>query len=219
MVIGIPRRSTRDAERSHLRESQTLMQVEESFLSVIRSELSHGEVVLWADRPDPQRVMIQTLPLMGCGIAWTAGVLPIIMMQVFAFGSVSDRTDINSSSKFNWSAILFGIPFIAVGIAMTISPFWQRWQARHTVYALTDERIIIIRGTFKRSVKSFQPAQVEIFERVERGDGSGDLTVAKETYKDSDGHNQVSNVVLIGIKEVRKVEELIRKTLKPRDVG
>jgi hypothetical protein len=55
----------------------------------------------------------------------------------------------------DWSLILLGIPFVLIGLYMLVGRFFSDAKQRaKTFYAVTNQRILISSGIFKRSAKS-----------------------------------------------------------------
>jgi hypothetical protein len=82
---------------------------------------------------------------------------------------------------------LFGIVFVVVGLGMLCSPLWMIHKARTTAYLVTDRRAIIFQGGWSTHVRSFGPSALGQLERREKGDGSGDIILAKEAHY-TEGH-------------------------------
>ncbi|MDB5807857.1 MAG: hypothetical protein JWN73_5179 [Betaproteobacteria bacterium] len=108
----------------------------------VRAELGAGERLLWSGQPRPGMALRPTdvvqipFSIMWCGFAifWESLVVKA-----------------NAPGFF----ILWGIPFIAVGLYMVAGRFFfEAWQRGHTRYAVTDERVLIVSGGFSRRVKS-----------------------------------------------------------------
>jgi hypothetical protein len=122
--------------------------------------LQPGEKVLWTGQPDPSRLIARgdafliPLSLMwgGFAIVWEAGVV--------GFGA----------PVFFW---LWGIPFVVVGQYFIWGRFaYKRWDKRRTVYALTNQRVLILRG---RSLQSVFVNQLPAINQSVRIDGTGSL--------------------------------------------
>jgi hypothetical protein len=126
----------------------------------IQQHLQLGEKILWSGQPDPSRLLARSdaflipFSLMwgGFAIVWEAGVLgygaPIF------FG-------------------LWGIPFVVVGQYIIWGRFvYKRWDRRRTAYALTSQRVLILRG---RSLQSVFLTQLPAITQSMRADGSGSL--------------------------------------------
>jgi hypothetical protein len=77
---------------------------------------------------------------------------------------------------------LWGIPFVLVGLYITIGRFFvdERKRAR-TVYAVTDQRVLIITRLFGRQVVTLLRSRLPEINVSEHGDGSGTLTFGPET--------------------------------------
>jgi hypothetical protein len=174
-------------------------------------ELEQGESLLWAGQPDPKQMGKQSAPIMIFGVFWTA-------FSVFwMWGATTPLRMPNSNNPNNAMLFMFpifGLPFVLIGIGMLTSPLWAAKNARTTVYAVTNRRILVIRAASTRSVKSFQAADIGDLEYTEQGDGSGTLTFGQHTYQTSKGGTGVRRDQFIGIPRVREVERLLRDTFQ-----
>lgn len=122
--------------------------------------LQPGERILWTGRPDPSRLIgradgfLIPFSLMwgGFAIVWESGVL------------------LTGAPLFFW---LWGIPFVVVGQYFIWGRFvYKRWDRRRTVYALTNQRAMILgRG----SLQSVFLNQLAAIHQTARADGSGSL--------------------------------------------
>lgn len=71
---------------------------------------------------------------------------------------------------------LWGIPFVLVGLYMVAGRFVvEAWQRAYTDYAVTDERIIIRSGIFRRQMKSLNLRAMGEFSLTENGKGEGTI--------------------------------------------
>ena len=71
---------------------------------------------------------------------------------------------------------LWGIPFVLVGLYMVAGRFLvEAWQRAYTDYAVTDERIIIRSGIFRRRMKSLNLRAMGEFSLTENGKGEGTI--------------------------------------------
>jgi hypothetical protein len=122
------------------------------------------------------------------------------------------------TTGFGWSPDsffpLFGVPFVLIGLAMLSAPFWAYRKSSRTVYAITNKRVAIIESGKTRTVQSYSGEDLGTIKRIERADGSGDLTFAKKHYTDSEGRNRSSDISFIGIPQVRAVETILREAFK-----
>ena len=184
-----------------------------------RSELAKGERLVWLGQARPFNVMLMAIPIMIFAIPWTAfAIFWTVMASGMGDGLIGMRGAPRPFQAFRLGMGCFGIPFILVGLGMFSAPFWMARKARRTCYALTDRRAIIwTPGLFGGvNVRSFAPRDLGRISRFERADGSGNLIF--DEYSARNGQNGGSRTVSVGfmgIRDVRAVEDLLRKTLIP----
>ncbi len=71
---------------------------------------------------------------------------------------------------------LFGLPFVGVGLYIVFGRFFvDSSQRKHTIYGLTEERLIIKSGVFTKSFKSMDINSLTDIEYIEKEDGSGSI--------------------------------------------
>ena len=167
-----------------------------------QSELKAGENLLWVGQPDPLRYALQgTLPTTLFGLVFTAG--PLFLAFI------------------NGSFPVGLMIFLLIGLVIMSVPLWAYRDAKQTVYAVTDKRLLIITGGGSRSVQSFVDSRIVKvdsrigkIESVERSNGSGDIVFAEKVsrYRNSDGHSctSIEPIGFFGIPDVRSVEKLVR---------
>jgi hypothetical protein len=129
--------------------------------------LQPGEKILWTGRPDPSRligrsdVFLIPFSLMwgGFAIFWEASVLGAGAPIFFD---------------------LWGIPFVVAGQFLIWGRFvYKRWAKRRTVYALTGQRALILRGG---SLQSVFLNQVPTIDQTVRADGSGTIQFGNSPF-------------------------------------
>jgi hypothetical protein len=125
--------------------------------------MAPGERLIWADRPLPQSKERRRTGFVALGLGfalvglyWTS--------QAWAAGA---------------TVVWVGLPFVALGIGFASAPWWRR--RAPLVYAVSDQRALIIRAERQPRVRSFGPADLQELEIEERPDGSGDLIFRRET--------------------------------------
>lgn len=167
--------------------------------SRIREELAPDERVLWRGRPLPQLSVRQGLPIVLFGTFFTA------FSVYWMLGAIRQGGDV--------AFVLFGLPFVLVGLGMLSVPFWLRRSAYGTCYVLTERRAIVWRAGWAGGmyVRSYRPEDLRSLSRRERSDGSGDV-IFEEFRNEAHGY-QMQPPGFIAIDGVRDVEALIRRTL------
>lgn len=172
------------------------MEIAPDLADRVARELSSDERLVWLGQP---RLDI---------VAWPAFIMvPFgIVFTWFALSWMNDAPGL---------AAAFGIPFVAAGVGLVLSPLWLRAVARRTVYAVTDRRAIIWEPRLLGGVdvQSFTASGLGQMSRTERSDGCGDL-VFRVTATGFGDRVRTEQQGFMGIDRVRDVEDLIRKTLQ-----
>lgn len=120
-----------------------------------------GERILWTGRPDPRRIFdAKDTYLVPFSLLWGGGTL-------FWEGSV---VFVGGGPPF---FVLWGIPFVVVGQYL----IWgrlivKRWDRNRTIYAVTDQRVMVLR---RRSLQSIFVTHLPPINQSSRADGSGSL--------------------------------------------
>jgi len=161
---------------------------------ILAPELDRGEVVLWVGQPGspafsvPWISMFFSLFPIGFGVMW-----------LWELGESA-----------NGPPLLFrlaGLLPLCIGLMMIVSPFWNWWRMKQlteeTAYVITDRRVIVVGGyhaiireavavgipifllgnfmkTVTGGLRFYGPDQIEQVQRVQHGDGRGDVYFRKE---------------------------------------
>ena len=73
---------------------------------------------------------------------------------------------------------MFGIPFVIIGLIFVFGRFIiDAKQRENTYYGLTDDRIIIKSGVYKKTIKSLNVRTLSDIEYDEKSDGSGTINI------------------------------------------
>ena len=173
-------------------------------LEEVRDQISPGEIVVWAEHAGAFREALRILPTALIGIPFLAFAL------FWTFGAWQAASAEEEGILF---FPLFGLIFVAVGIAMVLAPIWGYAVGLSTLYAITNRRLLIIRRFPTRRVVSYEPHDIEAVERRDRG-GGGDIFFGQESRSAKvvfPVFTPVQRVGFFGIPEVRRAEEEIRK--------
>lgn len=84
---------------------------------------------------------------------------------------------------------LFGVPFLLIGTRMLPFPLWAYRNSLKTVYLITNRRAITIDGAWSYTTRSYTPEKLADVFRREHRDGTGDVVVSRNSWRDSDGDN------------------------------
>ncbi len=129
--------------------------------------LRPGERLLWQGRPIPRRFILTPADVFlvpfsllwgGFAIFWEAGV--ILSGAPFFF-------------------LIWGIPFVLFGLYFIFGRFLVAYrQALSTWYAVTDRRILIVSGLFRRGVTELDLRSIPAIDVRSGGDGVGTINFA-----------------------------------------
>jgi hypothetical protein len=174
-----------------------------------QSELQGGESLLWSGPADPGRSAMSALPAALFGILFAG--------FAFFWMSTAYRGTHNAANHHNALASgfsvfpLFGLPFLVIGIGMTLAPLGVYLKGRNGVYAVTNRRVMLITGTTSRSVKSIIPSDIAEVDHRERPDGSGDVLIrTNSVVRTNNGTTQIT-VGLYGVPNVKEVAGMVMK--------
>jgi len=113
----------------------------------LQPELQPDEHVLWAGRPNPDRLFSGAdIFLIPFSLLWGGFA---IFWETLAITAIARA---GSPAAF---FPVFGLPFVAIGLYLIFGRFVvKRYMKRRTVYAVTDRRIIAIVTGLRRTVRS-----------------------------------------------------------------
>ena len=173
-----------------------------------QSELQSGESIYWTGTADPARAAMSALPATILGIPF-AGFALFWITQAYHATSTMSKSSSNAFTNGFRVFPLFGLPFLFVGLGVILAPLWAFLKAGSTVYAVTNQRVMIITGDSSRSVKSYTPADIVSVEHRERPDGSGDIAILTTgTTRTNNSVSQIK-VALVGIPNVKQVAQQV----------
>jgi hypothetical protein len=141
------------------------------------------------------------IPFAGFALFW--------ITQAYHATSTMSKSSSNAFTNGFRVFPLFGLPFLFVGLGVILAPLWAFLKAGSTVYAVTNQRVMIITGDSSRSVKSYTPADIVSVEHRERPDGSGDIAILTTgTTRTNNSVSQIK-VALVGIPNVKQVAQQV----------
>lgn len=142
---------------------------------------------------------------------------------LFAWQVMTFDADWKQSGAMPWPQLALFAPFIAVALWQLLAPL-RSWRAsRHMRYALTSERLVLVRGKRRRVIESVVPNvqwQLRVVEN-DRGTGSIEIDVGADR-KPQSFHVNIGGLrfsgahwpSLVGIDNPRQVERLLLDRMK-----
>jgi hypothetical protein len=176
--------------------------------SRVGKEIGAGERLLWSGRPR-QGIILRPADAL---------FIPFSLMWG-GFAIFWEATVIRSGAPFFFK--LWGIPFVLVGLYMIFGRFFTEAQQRaRTIYAVTNERVIIISGLLKETLTSLNLRSLSDISVSEKSDGTGTISLGPSSpyawFATSGwpGGRQYMPAALDGIQNARAVYETIRQAQK-----
>ena len=136
--------------------------------NLIRSELGPSEQALWTGHPRTGLVLrVSDAFAIPFSVLWAG----------FAIFWLYSAAESGAPLPF----VLFGVPFVFVGIYIVIGRFFVEARQRGaTYYAVTPQRIIIASGLLTRKVQSLSLKTLHEVSLSERADGSGTISFGNQ---------------------------------------
>jgi hypothetical protein len=176
---------------------------------LLEGELRSGERVVWSQQPSPASLAFKSsmtflfgIPFFAFSVFWTIG----------ASGGL-DSFPAKKGAWPLWFPLLWGGMFMAVGAGLLLSPLWAWCKALNTVYAITDQRAILIQAFWRKTTCTFAGSQLLELHRIEDDRGQGDIVFHREARSGRRGDSYY-DVGFLGISKVREVEDLLREVHK-----
>jgi hypothetical protein len=170
---------------------------------IISRELDRDEKVVWSAMPKPRYFSGPALGAFLFAIPWTA-------FSVFWIAGAAGFK-IPQFNKGEDLFPLFGIPFFLIGIGMLSAPFWAYRNSLKTVYVITNRRAITIDGGMSYTIRSYTPEKLTDTFRREHKDGTGDVIITRNTWKDSDGDKQMQELGFLRVPNAKSVESMLKE--------
>jgi hypothetical protein len=175
----------------------------------LANELSSGERLLWSGMPDAATTLRATTPILLFGVPWLLFILGwegIALAMVF-------HVFMENSSNTPWFVpfimMIFGIPFVAVGVFMVGQPFAAAKKARCTLHAVTDQRVITLFYDDPLRTIDSQFVHTITGMTLKEKASLGSLQIVFGTTKDSDGDTTKIIQDWIGVPNARGAKAAI----------
>lgn len=187
--------------------------------NLFRRYLSASERTIWTGRPKQGVVLtgkdalLIPLSLMwgGFAIFWNYGVW-------------ADFPETGTAG--DWFFKLWGLPFLAIGLYLIVGRFfYDAWVRGHSYYAVTNQRVLILRTSPTSKLISRDIPSLPMIELTEHWNGTGTIVFDSEDVGYSwTNRNRgfgmwtpsaSANAQFFQIEEPRRVYELIRNQARP----
>ena len=163
--------------------------------SEVGRQMRSDEKPRWIGYPMPGKYALkQGIPMFLFAIPWTG------------FSASFEVGAIRSGSAF---ALLWGVPFVIIGLRLLASPLWEYWRARRTIYVVSDQRVLILGGLLRPSTQSFAPSDIGPLDVDAADDGSGSVIFSEHRTRDAEGGWNVEKIGFIAVPRVREAERHI----------
>lgn len=180
----------------------------------LHSYLFPGERMQWSGQPK-RGLAFSRSDLLGIpfGIMW-CGFVIFWNYSVWTFPSTGTADD--------WFFKLWGVPFLAIGLYLVAGRFFHdAWVRNRTVYGVTNQRVLILRGSLSSRLTSREIQSLPMLELTEYRDGTGTIVFdADDVGYSWFGRrrsfaawttSESANAQFFRIENPRRVYELIRK--------
>ena len=187
----------RTSERDRPRDT-----IPQNLKDLVQRELGEYEQVYWLGMPTPSYFNANSKALFFFAIPWTA-------FAIFWMCGAAGFKMPDFSSGFELFP-LFGLPFVLIGIGMLLSPFWEFKKGKNTIYAITNNRALIIEDRNSTTIRSYRPESLQDSYRIEHRDGSGTIIFGK-AEKEIEKNDQLLPKGFMHVQNPRQVEKLIKE--------
>ena len=149
----------------------TYLSIPQPIQDLLDRELEPGEPIEWMAMPKPLFFTKAAKGVFLFGIPWTA------FAVFWTVGAARQANDI--------AFPLFGVFPILIGVGLLSAPIWAYRRALATVYVITNRRAISFEGIRWTTIRNYPPERLKQVYRKEKQDGSGDVMIARDVYRDT----------------------------------
>ncbi len=168
----------------------------------ISRELSAGERLMWAGRPR-------------CGIRFQSSDIVALPFSLLWGGGVFFWEGMALRSNAPFFFRLVGLPFVLWGLHLIAGRFWLDAEIRRrTSYGVTDHRVIMVSGLFRRRIRTLDIRFLGNISLRERPDRSGSIVFGPSAWLGPVvwvGPGRREQPAFVMIDDVREVYDIIRR--------
>jgi hypothetical protein len=185
-------------------------------------EIDPGESLRWCGQPDPRRIWMSVLPIF---VAF--GTFITFFSMLLGYAGISTLLEVRAAGPtVVVDARETSLVFITVAALLLLGAAWvcrqpwlERAKALRTVFAVTNTRVfsLVLLKDGRVNLTAFEPSHPLAISRVEHKDGTGTISLNPRAQVPG-GPRPEASFVLVGVREPRTVERLIRQTFDPPGV-
>ena len=136
--------------------------------------LTSGERILWSGQPK-QGIAFNRFDLIAVPFSFMWGGFAIF----WNYGVWTSFPD--TGGVDDWFFKLWGLPFLAVGLYLMVGRFfYDAWVRKRSLYAVTNQRVLILRRSGSSKLTSREIRSLPMLEFTERHDGTGTIVFDSE---------------------------------------
>lgn len=175
-------------------------------MELLEAEFCPGEQIVWHQQPRPAALIPGSMPMFFVG-------LPFFSFSAFVFYHliVNRWSVVGLADSLPCCLVVL---FASIGGAMLFSPFWAYRKALRTIYAITNQRCIILTAARKRMLRSYHVGwevdDIAGVHRIEDNRGRGDLVFHRQAVGEKPGVYYYKDR-FVGLQNVREVENKVRE--------
>jgi hypothetical protein len=183
----------------------------------VRRELNYGEQIIWVGQPNARRMT---------WIGWGAALFGLVFAG-FGVRFLNEASEFmthffNQGGLLRWFVIvfaLFPIIVILIGLSILSLPYWFKRMAQRTGYVITNRRALVFEASLWGEITLFAygPERLTRYYRRENAAGGGDLIFEEIIGEDSSEELNATQRGFKMIDDVRAVEAVLLKTLRPSE--
>lgn len=148
--------------------------MESELSNEVQKVLAPAETVQWIGVPNPMSAARKARKESVVGVIWTGLLAFMYTRTMNTPRAVLMPGDLGKPNSFDalFSTVLIAMMLIGVGIILM--PLWRYLQAKNLVYAVTNQRALILNRLSANGVQAYAPGQIR-FVNTEGDDTEGDV--------------------------------------------
>jgi hypothetical protein len=176
----------------------------------LQGSLPAAERILWSAQPN-QRRMARAFLIWGYAVPWTLFSGYCLTQFPFLFGQHIIAFDI-----ITWFFGLIPIAFSVLGIFLIAKPIVEVVDAKNTLNALTNRRIIRFTAGEVETLEGYDIDKIGAVKRRQSSDGWGGLVFEVGTFLGANNRPVIDKFEMSGIPDVANFERLLREAQQAR---